>query len=73
MILYTYVNQEAIFPTDEKDFSRQEMVDIPGGQLLLEKEEGEYGLQYKIVRLFSTDPNMYLENKYNPGEYFTKQ
>ncbi|MDQ0253654.1 hypothetical protein J2S74_001026 [Evansella vedderi] len=71
MILYTYQAQESIFPVDEQEYNKQQLVDIPGGQLLVEREEGEMGgVNYRIVRLLSTDPNMYLDQRYTPGQYF---
>lgn len=71
MILYTYQAQESIFPVTEQDYHKQQLVDIPGGQLLLEREEGEMGtINYRIVRLLSTDPNLFLDQRYTPGQFF---
>lgn len=72
MILYTYVAQDLIFPIDEKEWGKQIVVDIPGGQLLVERDEQTNGAsnQYKIIRLLSTDPNLYLNEKYTPGNSF---
>ncbi|ADU30697.1 YlzJ-like family protein [Evansella cellulosilytica] len=73
MILYTYQSQEMIFPINEADYTNQTYVDIPGGQLQLEKvEEGQGGLgSYRIVRLLSSDPNLYLNPQYAPGQVFS--
>ncbi|MCD8511641.1 MAG: YlzJ-like family protein [Bacillus sp. (in: Bacteria)] len=71
MILYTYQSQETMFPVNEQDFTKQQLVDIPGGQLVLEREEGDMGgVNYRIVRLLSTDPNLYMDQRYTPGQYF---
>lgn len=70
MILYTYCAQDLIFPTDEKEWNKQQVVSIPGGQLLVEQVEGENQAvnHYRIVRLLSTDPNLYLDARYTPGQ-----
>ncbi|MBU9714494.1 YlzJ-like family protein [Evansella tamaricis] len=69
MILYTYQSQESIFPVDDSAFANVEMVDVPGGQLLLERQK-ESNNQYRIVRLLSTDPYMYLDQRYQPGQFY---
>jgi len=66
MILYTYQDLNMVFPTDESAFQQSQMLDIPGGQLMVEQE----GKDYRIVRLLSTDPNLYLNPKYGPGELY---
>ncbi|MDG5789008.1 YlzJ-like family protein [Evansella sp. AB-P1] len=71
MILYTYTAEQSIFPVDDREFLKQKMIDIPGGHLLLEKDEGENNDGYRIVRLYSTDPNMYLNQQYTPGQRYT--
>ncbi|WP_096189068.1 YlzJ-like family protein [Evansella halocellulosilytica] len=70
MILYTYQPQESIFPVEADAYTKQEMVSIPGGQLLVERQEDQ---SYRIVRLFSTDPNLYLNSEYEPGQPFQKK
>ncbi|SDY69818.1 YlzJ-like protein [Evansella caseinilytica] len=71
MILYTYQSQELVYPADEEDYRKQELVAIPGGQLLVEKVTGTAGpgMQYRIVRLLSTDPYLYLDERFQPGRY----
>ncbi|UTR10813.1 YlzJ-like family protein [Evansella sp. LMS18] len=77
MILYTYQSMESIFPVNEDDYNKQQLVDIPGGQLLVEpvpsaenSVAGSGSGKFRIVKLLSTDPNMYLETKYQPGEVY---
>ncbi|PYZ93087.1 ribonuclease [Salipaludibacillus keqinensis] len=64
MILYTYQQIDSIFPVEESDYQAQQVVDIPGGQLMLEQVSDEY----RIVRLLSTDPNLFLDPRYTPGQ-----
>ncbi|SER59459.1 YlzJ-like family protein [Salipaludibacillus aurantiacus] len=66
MILYTYQSSHTVFPPEEQDFTSYEMLEIPGGQLMCEKN----GEDYIICRLLATDPNMYLNPKYTPGQKF---
>ena len=76
MILYTYQSMESIFPVQDEEYSKQEMVDIPGGQLVLERSpagEGSAAQDFRIVRLLSTDPNMFLDAKYQPGQPYSFQ
>ncbi|MBU9722685.1 MULTISPECIES: YlzJ-like family protein [Bacillaceae] len=69
MILYTYQAQELIFPVQDTEYEGVEMVDIPGGQLQVQRQ-GEDN-SYRVVRLLSTDPNLYLDERYQPGQpYF---
>lgn len=69
MILYTYQSLNTVFPTEESEFQKSEMVDVPGGQLMVEQE----GKEYRIIRLLSTDPNLFLNPKYAPGEPYTPE
>ncbi|WP_416150892.1 YlzJ-like family protein [Salipaludibacillus sp. HK11] len=64
MILYTYQNLHTVFPTAESEYDAQQVVDVPGGQLMIEPE----GKEFRIVRLLSTDPNLFLDPKYTPGQ-----
>ncbi|MGJ9381469.1 ribonuclease [Salipaludibacillus neizhouensis] len=66
MILYTYENPHLMFPVDESEYGAQELVSIPGGQLVVEREKDLKSC--RIVRLLATDPNMFLESKYAPGQ-----
>lgn len=72
-MLYTYTAHDLIYPTDEKEWNKQRIVPIPGGQLLVEREDTENGLEnsYRVVRLIATDPNLYLDHRYSPGQAFS--
>jgi hypothetical protein len=69
MILYTYQSQDLIFPANEEDFAKQQTMPIPGGSVIVEavNQAGGAASQYKVIRLVSTDPNMYLDSQYQPG------
>lgn len=72
-MLYTYTAHDLIFPTEEKEWNRQKLVSIPGGQLLVERDISENELEnsYRIVRLIATEPNLYLDSRYAPGQPFS--
>ncbi|WP_078554580.1 YlzJ-like family protein [Bacillus alkalicellulosilyticus] len=63
MILYTMLPEEMIFP-QEDSFANQKYVQFEGGSLLVEQVNE---LEFKVVRLISSDPAHYLDNKYAPG------
>ncbi|ADL68910.1 hypothetical protein BFT35_04270 [Thermoanaerobacterium thermosaccharolyticum] len=62
-MLYTIIPYELIF--EHRDEIKDNIIEtnIEGKMFLLEKEEN----RYKIIRLYSTNPNDYLETKYMPG------
>ncbi|AGB19003.1 MULTISPECIES: YlzJ-like family protein [Thermoanaerobacterium] len=62
-MLYTIIPYELIF--EHRDNIKDNIIEtnIEGKMFLLEKEEN----RYKIIRLYSTNPNDYLETKYMPG------
>ena len=72
-MLYTYTAHDLIYPTDEKEWNKQRVLPIPGGQLIVEQEAADKGLEnsYRIVRLIATDPNLYLDQRYMPGQTFS--
>lgn len=63
VMLYTIIPYELIF--EHRDEIKDNIIEtnIEGKMFLLEKEEN----RYKIIRLYSTNPNDYLETKYMPG------
>lgn len=65
MILYTTMPEELIFPHKEDEFSKQILVPINEGQLLLQQVSNH---EFKVVRLISTDPMAYLNENYSPGK-----
>ncbi|RNA69532.1 YlzJ-like family protein [Alteribacter keqinensis] len=68
MILYTYQAQNLIFPASEEEFTKQQTIPVAGGSLVVEAVNASEGPgKYRVVRLLSTDPNMYLHSHYQPG------
>ncbi|WP_434579126.1 YlzJ-like family protein [Thermoanaerobacterium thermosaccharolyticum] len=67
-MLYTIIPYELIF--EHRDEIKDNIIEtnIEGKMFLLEKEEN----RYKIIRLYSTNPNDYLETKYMPGNLSVK-
>jgi len=61
-VLYTLIPEELIFSNQLEQ--KREMIEITGGLLEVEATENR---EYRIVRLISSDPNLYLEEKYAPG------
>ncbi|MDQ0217019.1 ribonuclease [Peribacillus cavernae] len=64
MILYTMTPMDQIFPTDESVYSRYMMITYNGVQLLAERQENN---GYRVDRILSTDPAVYLEQSIQPG------
>ncbi|TMW73264.1 YlzJ-like family protein [Alteribacter natronophilus] len=69
MILYTYQSQDLIFPVDDSVWEQQQTMEVDGGSLIVEavNQAGGGAPQFRVVRLISTDPNMYLDSRYQPG------
>lgn len=55
--------EELIFPTDETQYANQQVIEMNGVSMMVEKNED----QFRIVRLLSTDPQHYLSEDYCPG------
>ncbi|WP_456275440.1 YlzJ-like family protein [Bacillus sp. AK128] len=64
MSLYTIMPEELIFPTDENEYGKQQVIEMNGVSMMVEKNED----QYRIVRLLSTDPQHYLSESNCPGK-----
>lgn len=65
MILYTVFPDEVVLEGEEgEELKRQRFIELDGRQLLIEPS-GES--QWKIVRLVSSDPQDYLDTRYQPG------
>lgn len=65
MILYTILPDEAVLEGEEAEqFEKQRFIELDGRQLLIEPS-GES--EWKIVRLISSDPQDYLNERYQPG------
>jgi hypothetical protein len=64
MLIHSIVPYETIFGNSEdKD---TELKEIKGGYVVLSKADEKK----QIIRVISTDPRMYLNNKYKIGEPF---
>lgn len=64
MILYTMMPQELIFPAQEQAEQQMQLVTYQGVPLMVEKTEE---MNYRVVRLVSTDPMHYLDERFSPG------
>lgn len=64
MILYTPIPYEHIFPYDTTNRKEEMTVEIDGGWLVVEPVSRN---EYKIVRLITSDPELYLKEKFTPG------
>ncbi len=60
MILWTPEPMDRIFPSPQ---IKESIMEINGG--LLEGEKTPEG--FKVLRLISTDPGMFLKDEYSPG------
>ncbi|MBU8907355.1 YlzJ-like family protein [Desertibacillus haloalkaliphilus] len=64
MILYTMMPEELIFPHDHESFNKQKTLEVEGGLLVVEQVNPN---EYQVVRLISSDPAQYMNQKYSPG------
>lgn len=64
MILYTMMPQELIFPIEAESFSKQQTVTYQGVSLLVEQSDPQ---SVQVVRILSTDPQHYLDERLCPG------
>ncbi|KOO46559.1 YlzJ-like family protein [Priestia koreensis] len=65
MILYTMMPQELIFPTESVTEAEQKVVEYNGIPFVVTQNENG---QHQIVRMLSTNPQDYLDSRYQPGE-----
>lgn len=65
MVLHTIIGMDDIFATNSAADIKTEA--IKGGVVEYEKVNGEY----KLRRLVSTDPSMYLDKRYQPTRYYS--
>lgn len=61
-MLYTIIPDELIFSNQSE--SNREFIEISNGLLEVEATENH---EYRVVRLISSNPSMYLEEMYAPG------
>lgn len=63
-MLYTIIPYELIFEQKEDIRNNYTEIMLENGHLLVEKIDN---INYRILRLYSTNPADYLNKKYNPG------
>jgi len=68
MILYTLMPQEMIYPSETNVYENQTVKSYNGIPLLVEKESD--GL-YRVVRVMSSDPAHFLDDRCSPGAILT--
>jgi hypothetical protein len=64
MILYTTVPLELVFPYEVDTFEKQKTMNINGIPLLVEFTDPQ---TIQIVRVLSSDPQHFLDDRYSPG------
>jgi len=64
MILYTMMPEELIFPIEMNEFGKQKIVSHDGVPLLVRMDEGQV---CTVLRVMSSNPIDFLNDKYSPG------
>lgn len=64
MILYTSMPHELIFPMEADSLNKQKIITLNAVPVLVEETPDN---QYRIVKVMSTDPSVFLDNQYTPG------
>ncbi|MGJ7921004.1 YlzJ-like family protein [Neobacillus sp. LXY-4] len=64
MILYTMMPHELVFPVETYEDSQAKLITYQGVPIIVEKTEEN---QYRVVRIVSTDPQHYLNDRLCPG------
>lgn len=67
MILHTIVPYEQIFHTNDHNPGNEMTVFVNNVQLVVRRQDD----QWQITRLISTNPNDYLDKRYQPGQYIS--
>ncbi|MFE8699136.1 YlzJ-like family protein [Cytobacillus sp. FJAT-54145] len=70
MILYTMMPQELIFQSEASEFGKQSTISYNGIPLLVEMVEDQ---SYRVVRILSSDPSHFLDQRCSPGEKISLQ
>ncbi|XQY93569.1 YlzJ-like family protein [Metabacillus sp. HB246100] len=68
MIHYTMMPPELIYPTNDRDYQKQSVVEVDGVQLLVQETSEA---QLEIIRVLSSDPNHFLNEGLCPGQKIT--
>lgn len=65
MIHYSILPEEVVFAETGSDEKKEKLVEIDGVQVIVRaNEDGDY----ELVQLLSSDPNLFLDPKYEPGK-----
>ena len=65
MIMYTLMPPELVFPASDDDFAKQTVVNINGVKVVIQPHSQH---QWQIVRLLSSNPSDFLNEKFQPGQ-----
>ncbi len=68
MIYYTMMPEELMFPSVDRDYEKQSIVEVNGVQLLVQQLENS---QFEIIRIMSSDPQHFLNSQLCPGQKIT--
>lgn len=64
MILYTMMPNELIFPEEQAQISKQQMITYQGIPLLVEYTDQHH---VQVIRILSSDPQHYMNEEICPG------
>jgi hypothetical protein len=64
MILYTPLTQDDVFPPTNASYSNRHFISYEGRSVYAEQSEDG---SYQLLRLMSTDPQDFLNDKFTPG------
>ena len=64
MILYTMMPEHLIFPTDMNEYGKQKLISYEGIPLLVNMDEGQ---MCTVIRVMSSNPSDFLNEKFAPG------
>jgi hypothetical protein len=64
MILYTTVPYELVFPYEMSVYTKQKTITLNGVPLVVDCTDPQ---NVQIVRVLSSDPQHYLDDRYSPG------
>lgn len=67
MILYTIVPYEEVFQTSDDKSMNEMTVFVNNVQLVVRQQDDKW----QITRLISTNPNDYLDKRYQPGQFLS--
>ncbi|CQR47641.1 hypothetical protein BN1058_01968 [Paraliobacillus sp. PM-2] len=65
MILYTPLDYNDVFATNQEQYDKQKLIEVEGRSMLVDCLENG---NYRIIQLLSTNPQDFLEESLQPGE-----